>query len=157
MSKNSLNDGSPGFEPNKGKKTVNIITRKVARLANQDGDIQEFIIEEKVSRPSDDGTYIDSEIQTMHVDRAGNPLPEDLRTAFVSHSHLLTPEKYKDNCTSWLHFNGSKIIYIGQDGHKTNGGAICSRCESRLHFIYLIAGILCLGVVFGLYKGVGLF
>ena len=157
MPRNSLKDGSPAFEPEKGKKIVNIITRKVVRLVNPDGKYQTFNVEENISKPSEDGTYIDSEIQIVNVDRAGNPLPKDLRTASISNSDILTPKENKATCTFWLHFNGSRNIYIGQDGHETNGGAICSRCESLLHFIYLIAGILGLGVVFGLYKGVGLF
>ena len=158
MPRNSLNDGNQPFEPGKRKKINNLLTRKMVRLVNQNGDTQEFDIEEKVSSPNDNGTYVDSEVHSVHLDHAGNTLPEDLRSFSISHSGTITSEKSKANCSHWLHFNGSRIIHIGQDGRLTpNGVAICSRCASRMRFIYLIAGILGFGVVFGLYKGVGLF
>lgn len=157
MSRNPLNSGNTPSEPVKGERVINVVTQKIVRVAQEDGDVRDFVVQEKVSRPHGDGTYIDTEIHTLPVDRAGNPLPEDFRSTSFSHSGLFTDEQYKGECNYWLHSGDRKIIRIGQDGRMAQNGAICSRCEFWKRTIWIAVSILVAAGILGVYRGLDYF
>jgi len=157
MPRNPLNDGNPPFEPIKGEKIVNDISRRVIRLIDQHGNVREFVLKERISKPDAEGIYSDTEIEDMPFDHAGNPLPQDPRCTWLSHTDLFVDEKNKAVCTHWLHSEERKIIYINQDGRLTPNGAICSRCESMLRTLYAVLAVLIIAALIGIYRGVGYF
>ena len=111
------------------------------------------------TRPDGNGNFVTSEFINVVTDHAGNPLPENPRSVFVSHSGLfITSQDQLATCTSWLHpANRSRNILLGQDGRETQTGAICSNCDSWHTTISIAFGILGLGVLIGLCKAAGLF
>ena len=159
MPRNTLGNGNQPFEAVKGEKIINIRKQKVVRIPTQDGNFQEIVMNEITSEPDGTGSFLDRELINQITDHGGNPLPEDPRSAIISHSGLyITSRDQLSHCTSILHpHNRSRNILIGQDGRLTPGGAICSRCDYWLTTIYITLGIVGVGFIWGLYKAVGSF
>ena len=159
MPRNTLRDGNQPLEAVKGEKIINIRNQKILRAPTQDGNFQEIVMNESTSEPDGTGSYIDKQFINQITDHAGNPLPEDPRSSIISHSGLyITPTDQRSHCTSILHpQNRSRNILLGQDGREVPGGAICSNCDYWWRTIYIALGILGMGIIYGLYKGAGLF
>lgn len=158
--KNTLRDGNTPSEIIKGENITNTRREKTFRILDPDGNVRNTVSIINDSRPDPDqpGSYIVSEKIDGSVDRAGNPLPKDPRKVIYSHSGLFinSPENMT-NCTSRLHRGPSSNILIGQDGHSTPNGAICSRCENTLRYIYYYLIIIAIATILGIWKGAGIF
>ena len=158
--RNPLREEGQPREQKEGSDIINTTTQRTVRLVRPDGTVQEIIMDAHDSRPDDNGGYRDTELINVVTDNAGNPLPEDPRSMRISHSGLYinSPEQLA-HCTSWLHGNNrSRTISLGQDGRMVGENrAICNRCDFRMGTIYLVLGILFLGIVCGIWKGSGLF
>jgi hypothetical protein len=129
-------------------------------MPGPDGNTIEFTITENESRPDENGDYVDIETTNLVIDASGTVIPADPgMISGLSHSHLfITAPEQAAVCTSWLHpRNRSRTIKVGFDGRKTANGAICNYCDSRLDTIYIVIFIFCLAVIWGLWKGAGLF
>lgn len=155
MSQNTLKENNQPRESVKGDKIINVKTERKMIINGQ-----EFLMEERSSKPDDEGNYDDT--VTIHVttDHAGNPFPEDPRSILAfSHSGLsITSSDHFDRCTSRFHTRPSRNILLGQDGRKLpNDTAICSHCDSWSTTFYLLIGLIGFGVVLGLFSGVGFF
>ena len=146
------NDSHP--DPIKGDKIQNSRVRKSVVINGQ-----RFNISESSSQPRENGVYEDNETTHIVTDYAGNPLPEDLNFVARSHTGLfITSQDQMVHCNYWLHpQNRSRIILIGQDGHLTATGAICSHCASWPLTINVVILLLILGVFGGLLMAVGIF
>jgi hypothetical protein len=159
MPRNPFEEDNRPHEVIKGEDVVNIRTERIVRIRNQDGTYEDIVTNVRESRPDGNGNFIDTELINVVTDHAGNPLPEDPRSVFFSHSDLfIRSQEQLAICTSWLHPpNRSRNILLGQDGRTVQGGAICSNCDSWQTTIYIAFGILGLGVLTGLCKAAGLF
>jgi len=157
--RNSLREEGQPREQTEGKSIINSRTQRTARLVCPDGSVQEFLLDINDTRPDENGNWLDNELINVTMDRAGNPLPKDLRSVKLSNSDLyISSSDQSATCTSWLHGNRSRNILVGQDGRELgNGRAICDRCAFILTTIYLALGIIALGLVLGIWKGAGLF
>jgi hypothetical protein len=141
-------------DPKKGDQFNNINTTRRVRIGNQ-----VYEISQNSTQPDANGIYQDTETMSIVTDQAGNTLPEDGRPYAISWSglYILSPEKM-GTCTSMFHqANISRTILVGQDGHLTPTGAICSRCRAWCTNIYIALGIIFIGCFLGLLKAVGLF
>jgi len=157
---NPLREQSEPREQLTGDEIINTRTQRVVRITNQDGSVQDICMDVHDSRPDGNGGYIETDIINVATDAAGNTFPEDphsLEAISGTGLYVKSVENLAE-CTSWLHTPGrSRIIRVGQDGHRTVNGAICTQCESRQGTIYLVLGIIAVGVIFGIWKGAGLF
>jgi hypothetical protein len=151
MPRNTLRDGNQPQEQTKGDKIINVVTKETVTINGQ-----EFTREEAVTKPDENGNYVDTKKTHLIFDHGGNQLPEDPQSAILSWTGLIIPSEDKRAlCTSFFHSNRySKNIYIGQDGRLTPNGAICSRCDYRLTTIYIALGIVGIGFMWGLFKAV---
>jgi len=159
--RNPLVEGGQPQEPIAGEKVAsNIRTQKLVRFLGPDGSEREITTDIHDSRPDQQGGYFDSEVSNILIDQGGNPMPENPRDLVISHSGLFiaSPEQ-RGICNSILHLSSrSRNILIGQDGYISDEGmARCSYCQGVLTSIYIVLGILGLGLIMGVYKGVGLF
>ena len=159
MPRNPFEEDNQPHEAIKGEDIINTRTERVIRIRAQDGTVQDIVLSVHESRPDENGNFIDTELINVVTDHAGNPLPEDPRSVFVSHSDLfIRSQEQLARCNSWLHPpNRSRNILLGQDGRTVQGGAICSNCDSWHTTIFIAFGILGLGVLTGLCKAAGLF
>jgi hypothetical protein len=142
----------------KGNVFTNMRTQKVVRIARPGGSIiVEIPTVTSDSRPDENGNYTENIIEEIRVDRAGNIINQEGVVA-ISHTGLVidAPEKV-GHCTSWLHRSGSRIFLIEQDGRMIPNGGICSKCDFKLGTVYIAAVIICLGAVFGIWHGAGVF
>jgi hypothetical protein len=135
------------------------VTRRM-RVHRPDGTIVEIPLSESNSSPDENGIYEDTEMHHVVTDASGTVIPSDpSRITAYSHSNLaiLTSEEAAV-CTSWLHpANRLRTIKLGHDGRRTATGAICSVCDGRLGMVYIVLLIFCLAVIWGIWKGAGLF
>ena len=157
--RNPLNEEAHPRESVKDEDVINVRTQRVVRLMGPDGGVREVVTDARDSRPDQNGGYVDAELINVVTDHAGNPLPEDPRSVIISHSglYITSPDQFA-TCTSWLHGNRSRNILLGQDGREVGRDrAICSQCDFWLGTIYIVLGILCLGLIVGIWKGTGLF
>lgn len=157
--RNPFEESNPR-EPVKGVQIINTRKERIARILGPDGYVQEIVLGMSDSRPDDNGGYVDTELVNVVTDRAGNTLPSDLHSLEgISYSGLfINSGDDRASCTSWLHPPGrSRKILLGEDGRQTLNGAICNRCDFWLGTIYLGLAVLGIGVILGLWKGVGLF
>lgn len=141
-------------DPIKGNKILNSRKRKKLVINGQD-----FVVSESSTQPRENGVYEDNETTHIVTDRAGNPLPENLKFVAQSHTGLFvsSPEQMA-HCNYWLHpGNRSRIILVGQDGQPTATGAICSHCAPWPLTINFVLLFLFLGVLGGVLKAVGIF
>jgi hypothetical protein len=159
MPRNPLEEDNQSFEAVKGKSILNIRDETIVQYPDQDGNLQQYVTESIISEPDGQGGYVNRTYKMPVYDRFGNPLPKEPGTVVYSHSHLpITSPDQLAYCISFLHPNGlSRNILVGQDGRLTPAGAVCSRCDFWMRTIYFGFAILGLGVVFGLFKAVGLF
>ena len=159
MSRNSLKDYHQPFEMLKGKKIINDRNETIVQLPDQNGNLRQYVIESDISEPDGKGGYVSRTYKMPVYDRFGNPLPKDPSSVIFSNSNLpITSPDQLAHCTSLLHPSGlSRNILVGQDGRLTPAGAICSRCDFWMRTIYFGFAILGIGVVFGLFRAVGLF
>ena len=131
-------------------------TKKVVRIQMPDGSEKEHVIFTSDSQPTSDGVYHETETSHLVCDRLKNIVSfEKPDQIFISHSGLyITSKEHLGLCNCRLHPPGvSRNIRIDQDGRKTKNGAICSRCQNRLAIIFIFIGILGMGVILGLIKG----
>ena len=159
MSRNPFRDNNVQSEAVKGKDIINIRDETIVQFPDQDGNPRQYVTDAVISEPDGQGGYINRRYKMPVRDRLGNPLPEDPSTVILSHSNLfITSPDQLAHCTSLLHPVGpSSNILVGQDGRKTPGGAICSRCDFWLNSIYIVLGVLAIGAIFGLFKAVAFF
>jgi hypothetical protein len=151
MPRNTLRDGNQPLEQINGDSFINTERKDIVTINGQ-----ELIREESVTKPDENGNYVDTQKTHLLWDYAGNPLPEDPQLTIRSWTGLYIPSEDKRAlCTSFFHSNRySRNIYIGQDGRLTPRGAICSRCDYWLTTIYIAIGIVGIGVILGLFKAV---
>jgi hypothetical protein len=155
MARNPFNKDGQSFEPFKGNKIINTKTVRNIKINNQD-----FIISERNSKPDDKGNYNINETNHIHTDHAGTPLSEDPRSLIaISHSGLfITSDEKFGTCSCWFHPNNrSSYILLGQDGRRLPNGDRCSFCDFWITNFYILIGIMFIGVVLGLFTGVGFF
>jgi hypothetical protein len=159
MPRNPFEEENQAHEAIKGEDVINIRTERVIRIRAQDGTFQDIVFSVHDSRPDENGNFIDTELINVVTDHAGNPLPQDPRSVFVSHTGLYIGSlEQLAICNSWLHPpNRNRNIFLDHDGRETQGGAICSNCESWHTTIYIAFGIIGLGVLTGLCKAAGMF
>jgi hypothetical protein len=159
MPRNPLRDDSQPFETLKGKKIINDRNETIVQFPDQNGNLRQYVTESVISEPDGQGGYINRTYKMPVYDRLGNPLPEDPNSVIFSHSRLpITSPDQLAHCASFLHPGSlSRNILVGQDGRRTFSGGICSRCDFWMRTIYFGLSLLGLGVVFGLFKAVGLF
>ena len=142
-----------------GDEIITSTSQRVVRITSPNGDVQQIIMGGHTSAPGENGSYTDTELINLQTDHAGNPLPEEPRSVRLSHTglYISSPEQLA-HCTSFFHSrNRSTNILIGQDGRLVEGGATCSHCESWINTIYIVLGIIGVGLVIGLFKGAGIF
>ena len=134
-------------------------TEKKTIIRDHTGKIVWEIITKHQSRPDANGCYIESEESNIILDPAGNPITADLRSLKGrSHSGLtISSQDQLAYCNSIFHTTPNRKILLGQDGSETPKGAICSHCEHIKNSLYLALLIICIGVIFGLFSGVGFF
>lgn len=158
--RNPLRDDDQPQKVIRGETFTNLRTEQVARIIGPDGAVTEMDLGSVDSRLDPNGGYVDRTETNIYSDQAGNILPEDGRPVALSHTGLFitTPEQLTQ-CTSVLHFPWqSRNILVGQDGQVLDENhAICSHCQANLTTIYIVLGILVLGVVIGLLQGTGVF
>ncbi len=156
-SKNPLGENSIPREQVSGESIINNRTERIMRVPRPNGETEAVIIEAREAAPAEDGTYVDRVISDVATDSAGNTLNDLSELVAISWSGIFikSPEE-RAICGSWLHPpNLSRNILLGQDGHHTNanGYAICTGCSNRLSKFYLVAGIIALAVLIGIFKG----
>lgn len=152
-------DGQPR-EQLTGDKFINLRTQKRVRMPGPDGNMIEVTTMENETSPDVNGNYLDTETTYLVTDAAGSVIPSDPRMVLgFSHSGLvITAPEEAAVCSSWFHpSNRSRTIKLGHDGHSTSTGAICSICAQRLYMVSILAFIFCIAVVWGVWKGAGLF
>lgn len=155
---NYFDQNPVGDDQIKGDKLVNLRKEKYARITDQDGNTQDYLIEIHDSRPDGNGSYTDTELINVITDHAGNPLPKDPRDTKRSCTGLnISLSDEIAYCTSMFHRAPNNRILLGQDGHKTGDGAICSRCQSAMTTVYMLITILGIGLLIGFFKGTGIF
>jgi len=159
MPRNPFVEENQAHEVIKGEDVVNIRTERIVRIRNQDGSYEDNLVSVRETRPDGNGNFVDRELICDVRDEAGNPIPEDLRSAIKSGGGAyITSQEQLGICTSRLHpSNRSRNIFLGQDGRETPKGAICSNCDSWHTTIYIAFGIIGLGVLTGLCVAAGLF
>ena len=159
MPRNPFEKDKPAHETKKGEDIINNRKERVIRIRNQDGTYEDILVSVRETRPDGNGNFVDTELICDVRDQAGNPLPEDLRSAFRSCTGaFITSREQLAICTSRLHpSNRSRNILLGHDGRETQTGAICSNCDSWHTTIYIAFGIIGLGVLAGLCKAAGIF
>ena len=157
MPRNPFSQPNPQ-EEHRGDSISQLNKRKVLRIRGEDGDIQDIVAEGRRSIPDGQGGLIVDEYVNYQPDIAGNPIPQDLRNMYISHFGLYTPSEKAAMCSSRFHPSGiSRNIFVGQDGKRTESGAICSRCIAWHVFIKLLLGVIGSGVLIGLFRGAGIF
>ena len=136
MPRNPFEEDKPAHETKKGEDILNNRKERVVRIRNQD---TELICDVR--------------------DRAGNPLPEDLRSAFLSCSGAYIASRDQlALCTSRLHpASRPRNILLGHDGRETQNGAICTYCDYWHTTFYIAFAIIGIGVLAGLCKAAGIF
>jgi hypothetical protein len=152
-------EGQPREEVT-GERFNNLRTRKRVRMPGPNGNIIEATTAENDSRLDEDGNYVDTETINFIPDASGFFLPPDTGTLLArSHSGLyITAPEQMATCTCWLHpARRSPTIKVGFDGRKTATGAVCSACDQRLGYIYIVVFIFCAAAILGIWKGAGLF
>ena len=158
--RNPLGGDGPPREEVTGDRLMNQrVTRRI-RILRPDGSVQEVPISENESRPDEDGNYNETETTNLVADTSGSVIPSDPRMIRgLSHTDLIiNSQEEAAQCTSWLHpRNRSRTIKVGFDGRRTASGVICSYCDGRLGTIYIVIFIFCLAVIWGIWKGAGLF
>ena len=159
MPRNPFEEKNQSHEVIKGEDVINIRKERIVRIRNQDGSYEDILVSMRESRPDGNGNFVDTELICDVRDQAGNPLPEDIRSAFLSCTGAyITSQEQLAICTSCLHpSNRSRNIFLGHDGRETPRGAICSNCDSWHTTIYIAFGIIGLGVLVGLCIAAGLF
>ena len=159
MPRNPFEKDKPAHETKKGEDIINNRKERVIRIRNQDGTYEDILVSVRETRPDENGNFVDTELICDVRDQAGNPIPEDLRSAFLSCTGAyITSQEQLAICSSWLHpSNRSRNILLGHDGRETQTGAICSNCDSWHTTIYIAFGIIGLGVLAGLCKAAGIF
>jgi len=143
----------------RGDNITNTRTQRIVRMVDQNGNPQEILMDINDSSPDENGNWIDSTVVNLHMDSAGNPMPEDPRSVVLSHSglYISSPEQLS-HCTSWLHGNGCRNILLGQDGRALAAGrAICTRCDSILSTLYVVMFVCIISIILGIYSGAGWF
>ncbi len=159
MSRNPFRKNSEQFESVKGEDVLNVREETIVQFPDQDGNLRQYVTESVVSEPDGQGGYVNRTYRMPVYDRLGNPLPDDPGSVVFSHSHLpiTSPDELR-RCNSIFHPRGvSRNILVGQDGRPTARGAICSRCSFWLNSIYLVLGVLAVGIIWGLFKAVTFF
>ncbi|MEA1878407.1 MAG: hypothetical protein U9N86_16315 [Bacteroidota bacterium] len=157
---NPLREQSEPREQLTGDEIINTRTQRVVRITNQDGIVQDVLTDVHDSRPDGNGGYIETDVIHVATDAAGNTFPEDPHSleAISSTGLYVKSVENQAECTSWLHTPGrSRTIRVGQDGRRTVNGAICTQCDFWIGTIYLTIGIIAVGLILGIWKGVGLF
>ena len=157
--RNPLKDYGLSQEETPSDSYLNMQSRKVSRIVNPDGTVQEIPTRTKISSPGENGEYVETEVSTVILDAAGRSIPSDLSNVMISHSGLFIGlNDPRATCTSIFHpSKRSRTILVGYDGHLVPGGAICSNCQGTKNFFYIVFGILGLGLVYGLYRALGYF
>ena len=157
MPRNPFSQPNPQ-EEQRGDSISRLNRRKILRLRDEDGNVQEIVVEGRVSMPDGQGGIVVDEYVNYQADSAGNPIPQNFRQLRISHSNLFIPsEKELAICSSNLHPSGvSRNIYVGQDGKLTQSGAICSRCIAWHSYIKLLLGVIGVGALIGLMMGAGI-
>ena len=144
----------PGQDPKKSDEFNNLNTVQRVQIQGQVQDTSQ-----KFSQPDQNGVYQDTETKIVVNDPAGNVLPESGRPYAISWSglYILSPEQMA-MCNSRFHQpNLSRIILVGQDGQRTQNGAVCSRCQAWWTNIHIGLFIIGIGCFIGLIKAVGIF
>lgn len=152
MPRNPIKENKPQKQI-RGEDIVNATTQKVVRIRDQDGNVQDIVVEAHNISPDETGRFIDSELINVFTDDAGNPLPQDPQNLIRSHSGLfISSQEQLARCTSFLHTSPNRNILLGQDGQTTSNGAICSRCAFWLNTIYIVLGFFGIGLLIGLFR-----
>ncbi|WP_419656043.1 hypothetical protein [Desulfosarcina variabilis] len=147
---NTFNQSGIFSEPTPGEKLSNLKTTHKVFMKGR-----EYIIKEESTLPKYDGTFEDTETIYVHIDPAGNPIPENPNNYIYSYSGICVPPEKAAICTSKFHWgNRSKTIAIGHDGRLTERGAICSHCESWQNTSMTVIVILIIGGFIGLIKAI---
>ena len=152
-------EGQPREQTNPDQFIKQTVTRNM-QVHRPDGTIEERPVSESTSRPDENGNYADNETSHIVTDASGTVMPSDpARITAFSHSGLvITTPGEAAVCTSRLHpANRPRTIKLGYDGRRTATGAICSICDERLGMVYIVLLIFCLAVIWGIWKGAGLF
>jgi len=164
MASNSLGeDGSGGhpIEPIEGSQIIGGKREKVFRIVAADGTVTEYPMKSSHSALAEDGTYVDSTVDNVVLDPAGNAYPSDpSKVLGCSHSGIaITNPEQLAHCSSWLHPPGrSTAICLDQDGRiRANGTAICNHCDQTQITVYLALIIVSIGVMLGIWQGAGVF
>ena len=156
--RNQLRQNNMPQEPQMGQDIPsNMITRKLVRFLSADGTAKEITTATTESRSDERGIYVDNHTTNVLFDQAGNPLPKDPTNVVASHTGLFIPSpEFRGLCTSMFHPpNRPKNIYIGQDGYQIGEGRFrCSCCHEIVVTLRVFFGILALGLVVGIYRGV---
>jgi hypothetical protein len=156
--RNPLREDTYPQEVQKGENISNLRTQKCQRIIMPDGSIRTFITGENSSGVEQNGQVANIETTYVVFDSAGNAMPVDPQNLILSHTgcFIPTPEQ-RAICTSIFHSSPNRNIYIGQDGSLLgNGRAVCARCQSIRTTILIVLGILCIGIIWGIYKATGL-
>ena len=159
MPRNPFEEDKPAHETKKGEDILNNRKERVVRIRNQDGTYEDILVSVRDTRPDANGNYVDTELICDVRDRAGNPLPEDLRSAFLSCSGAYIASRDQlALCTSRLHpASRPRNILLGHDGRETQNGAICTYCDYWHTTFYIAFAIIGIGVLAGLCKAAGMF
>ena len=159
MPRDPFEEENQPHEVIKVEDVVNIRTERIVRIRNQDGTFEDIVTNVRETRPDGNGNYIDLELINVVPDRAGNPLPKDPQSAFISHTgEFIESRDQLATCTSWLHLgNPNRNILLGHDGRETPAGAICSNCDYWQTTIYIALGIIGIGVLVGICMAAGMF
>ena len=153
MPRNPFSQPNPQ-EEHRGDSISRLNRRKILRIIDEDGNVQEIVVEGRVSMPDGQGGIVVDEYVNYQADSAGNPIPQNFRQLCISHSGLYTPLEKAAMCASRFHPPGvSRNIFVGQDGKRTESGAICSRCIAWHLFIKLLLGVIGVGTLTGLMLG----
>jgi len=138
-----------------GGNIVNLTTQETVEVISEDGSTATIVTSEINSGKSSEGQYVRKRTTFVRVNPLGNSGTIAPATLCFSHSGvMITSPEQKATCISSFHKIPNRNILIGYDGTGTpNGPGICTNCRSLLNIIYIVLGILGIGIVVGLFRG----
>ena len=153
--KNPLKEDDNPPEVVDGGSIVNLTTQDTVEVILEDGSTATVVTSEINSGKGSEGQFVRKKTTFARINLLGNSITVDPTTLCFSHSGaMITSPEQKATCISSFHKIPNRNILIGYDGTGTpNGPGICNNCGSLLNIIYIVLGILWVGIFIGLFRG----
>lgn len=153
--KNPLKEDNDPQEVVDGGSIVNLTTQETVEVILEDGSTATIVTSEIDSGKSSEGQYTKKKKIFIRINQLGNSITVDPANLCFSHlGAMITSPEQKATCISSFHKVPNRNILIGYDGTGTpNGPGICDNCRSLLNIIYIVLGILGVGIFIGLFRG----